>query len=109
MSVTEPPYRIVDGVALIEMRLDKAWNTYSAGFHRIHASSIPSSAQYDFSPEYDGEAYYAEDLDFVNCCMTRTPYPVTFDTAARVEEAVAAIYESSRSRTEIKLPGGEQL
>ena len=29
MSVTEPPYRIVDGVALIEMRLDKVQQLFS--------------------------------------------------------------------------------
>jgi len=93
----------------IDMRLDKAWDTYSAGSHRIHASSIPSSARYDFSPEYDGEAYYAEDLDFIKCCVSRVPYAVSFDTARKVEEIVAAIYESSRSGAEIELPGGEPL
>jgi predicted dehydrogenase len=93
----------------IDMHLDKAWHTYSTGSHRIHASSIPSSALYDFSPEYDGEAYYAEDLDFIKCCVSRVPYAVPFDTSLRVEEIVAAVYESSRSGTEIELPGGEQL
>jgi predicted dehydrogenase len=93
----------------LDMHLHKAWRTYSAGTHRIHASSIPSSALYDFSPEYDGEAYYAEDLDFIKCCVSRVPYTVSFDTALRVEETVAAMYESSRSRTEIELPGGERL
>jgi predicted dehydrogenase len=93
----------------IDMHLDKAWHTYTAGSHRIHASSIPASALYDFSPEYDGEAYYAEDLDFIQCCVSRVPYTVSFHTALKVEEIVAAMYESSRSRTEIELPGGEQL
>jgi predicted dehydrogenase len=93
----------------IDMHLDKAWHTYSAGSHRIHASGLPSAALYDFSPEYDGEAYYAEDLDFIKCCASRVPYTVSFDTSLKVEEIVAAIYESSRSRTEVELPGGEQL
>lgn len=93
----------------INIHLDKAWNTYSAGSHRIHASSIPSSALYDFSPEYDGEAYYAEDLDFIKCCVSRVPYTISFDTSLQVEEIVAAVYESARSRTEIALPRGEPL
>jgi predicted dehydrogenase len=93
----------------IDLHLDKAWHEYSAGHHRIHASSIPSTALYDFSPEYDGEAYYAEDSDFIKCCVSRVPYTVSFDTSLRVEEIIAAIYESSRSRTKIELPGGELL
>lgn len=93
----------------MDLCLDKEWQPYSAGSHRIHASSIPSSALYDFSPEYDGEAYYAEDLDFIQCCVSREPYSVPFDTALKVEEIVAAVYESSRSRAEIELSGGEQL
>lgn len=91
----------------VDLHLGRAWEAYSAGDHRLHASSIPSVALYDFSPEYDGEAYYAEDLDFCQCCLSGSPYTVSFETSLQAEEVIAAIYASSRSQAEVELPMGE--
>ncbi len=67
----------------------------AGGRRRIHASELALEGIYDLAPEAAGAAYYRQDREFVEACLsggpTRTPFPL----AARAERAIDAIYRSA--------------
>ena len=86
----------------IRLTLERPWEDFGAGDHRIGAADVPNDAAYDFSPDYGGSGYYVESAKFLGCCAARRPYEIDFAEGVRVERALSAIYRSSDADGEEK-------
>ena len=63
------------------------------GWTEFHRSEL-DRAPVDLSPEYGGEGYCNEDVEFIKCCASGAEPLVSWREGLRVQEIVEAIYRS---------------
>ncbi len=68
-------------------KLEKGWTTW----HRAEMDK----ADFDLSPQYGGEGYYNEDLNFIEACQRKETPRVSWIDGLRVQEMMDAIYRSA--------------
>ncbi len=66
---------------------------YRQGWTAFHRSEF-DTARVDLSAEYGGEGYFNEDVDFINCCVSRGRPLVSWREGLSVQEIIEAIYRS---------------
>jgi predicted dehydrogenase/nucleoside-diphosphate-sugar epimerase len=81
----------------IVTELEEGRGGLPAGRHRIHISDIWPEKTFIISPEAGGNAYFAEDERFIECCIQRSLAPTSFEMALGVERIIDAIYRSARA------------
>lgn len=88
-----------NGVVLVNdnqfrLHLIEAQQPYPQGWTVRHRSEMDHTA-FNLSPDYGGEGYYYEDLDFVQCCAARRPARVTWYDGLQVQTIIDALYRAS--------------
>ena len=77
------------------LHLIKPHGAYPQGWTVRHRSET-DAVSFNLSPEYGGEGYYNEDLNFIQCCRDGKPALVTWYDGLQVQKMMDAIYRSSR-------------
>ena len=70
-----------------KQRYEKGWTTW----HRAELDA----ANFDLSPQYGGEGYYNEDLNFINACQQKEKVRVSWFDGLKVQEIMDALYRSA--------------
>ena len=85
----------------LRLNLNEGTSEYSKGWTTWHRAEMDTS-QFDLSPQYGGEGYYNEDLDFIKACQQKQTPRVSWFDGAKVQEMMDALYRSA-SQGHIKL------
>lgn len=67
---------------------------YEKGWTTWHRAELDRAA-FDLSPQYGGEAYYNEDLNFIQACQQKISPIISCFDALKVQEMMDALYRSS--------------
>jgi len=78
------------------LHLSRAGREYPQGWTAFHRADF-DKAPVDLSAEYGGEGYCNEDLEFLQCCATGGTPLVSWQEGLRVQQIIAAIYESAEN------------
>ena len=74
---------------------------YGKGWMTWHRAEM-DMADFDLSPQYGGEGYYNEDLDFIKACQQKKTPRVSWFDGLKVQEMMDALYRSA-SEGHVKL------
>jgi predicted dehydrogenase/nucleoside-diphosphate-sugar epimerase len=78
----------------LRLNLNQATGEYAKGWTTWHRAEM-DTADFDLSPQYGGEGYYNEDLDFINACRQKTTPRVSWLDGLKVQEMMDALYRSA--------------
>ena len=78
----------------LRLNLNEAKGGYAKGWTTLHRAEI-DVAEFDLSPQYGGEGYYSEDLDFIKACQQRKTPRVSWFDGLKVQEMMDALYRST--------------
>ncbi|PYU66183.1 MAG: hypothetical protein DMG49_22700, partial [Acidobacteria bacterium] len=67
---------------------------YGKGWMTWHRAEM-DMADFDLSPQYGGEGYYNEDLDFIKACQQKKTPRVSWFDGLKVQEMMDALYRSA--------------
>jgi predicted dehydrogenase/nucleoside-diphosphate-sugar epimerase len=85
----------------LRLNLNEGTSEYPKGWTTWHRAEM-DTAQFDLSPQYGGEGYYNEDLDFIRACQQKKAPRVSWFDGLKVQEMMDALYRSA-SEGQIKL------
>lgn len=86
-----------------EARLESAAGDLPAGTSLVRQCDL-TQAEFNLSPDYGGEGYYLEVLDFVDSLRTPGRQPaVTWRDGREVQRTLHAAYQSARGRGEVEV------
>ena len=77
----------------LRLNLNEASGEYAKGWTTWHRAEM-DTAGFDLSPQYGGEGYYNEDLDFIKACQQKTTPRVSWSDGLKVQEMMDALYRS---------------
>ena len=80
--------------ARLRLYLNNAHGEYAKGWTTWHRAEM-DAAQFDLSPQYGGEGYYNEDLDFIKACQQKKTPRVSWFDGLKVQEMMDALYRSA--------------
>jgi predicted dehydrogenase/nucleoside-diphosphate-sugar epimerase len=78
----------------LRLNLNEGTSEYEKGWTTWHRAEM-DRADFDLSPQYGGEGYYNEDLDFITACQRKESPRVSWFDGLRVQEMMDALYRSS--------------
>jgi predicted dehydrogenase/nucleoside-diphosphate-sugar epimerase len=78
----------------LRLNLNEGTGEYEKGWTTWHRAEM-DRADFDLSPQYGGEGYYNEDLDFITACQRKETPRVSWFDGLRVQEMMDALYRSS--------------
>jgi predicted dehydrogenase len=78
----------------LRLNLNEGAGEYEKGWTTWHRAEM-DRADFDLSPQYGGEGYYNEDLDFITACQRKETPRVSWFDGLKVQEMMDALYRSS--------------
>jgi predicted dehydrogenase len=85
----------------LRLNLNEGTGEYGKGWTTWHRAEM-DVAEFDLSPQYGGEGYYNEDLDFIKACQQKGTPRVSWFDGLKVQEMMDALYRSA-SEGRVKL------
>jgi predicted dehydrogenase/nucleoside-diphosphate-sugar epimerase len=78
----------------LRLNLNEGTKEYEKGWTTWHRAEM-DVANFDLSPQYGGEGYYNEDLDFIKACRQKGTPRVSWFDGLKVQEIMDALYRSA--------------
>lgn len=78
----------------LRLYLNQNSGEYEKGWTTWHRASV-DKAPFDLSPQYAGEGYYNEDVDFIQACQRRGRPRVSWIDGLKVQKMMDALYRSA--------------
>ena len=78
----------------IRLNLNQSTGAYAKGWTTWQRAEM-DRADFDMSPQYGGEGYYNEDLDFIKACQQKQTARVSWFDGLKVQEMMDALYRSA--------------
>jgi len=85
----------------LRLNVNEGTAEYEKGWTTWHRAEM-DRADFDLSPQYGGEGYYNEDLDFITACQRKEAPRVSWFDGLKVQEMMDALYRSA-SEGRVKL------
>jgi predicted dehydrogenase len=85
------------GNEVLRLWLVEAAGEYPKGWTERRRDATAPRAAFTLSPDYCGDEFYLEDLDFVNAIRDKRAPLVGWDVGLRVQESIDALYRSMES------------
>ncbi len=83
----------------IKLYLYSPTDEFRKGWTTIHKIDLNKTAEFDLG----GEGYYAEDLNFIECCLNRQRPVVSWKEGLEVQRIIEGIYRSSDLKEQVYL------
>jgi predicted dehydrogenase/nucleoside-diphosphate-sugar epimerase len=78
----------------LRLNLNVGIGKYAKGWTTWHRAEM-DRADFELSPQYGGEGYYNEDLDFIQACQHKQMPRVSWFDGLKVQEMMDALYRSA--------------